>query len=141
MTDLTPADVAKLAEAATPGPWKVEFWPRDDKFDYLKISSGEREVVGGCGCCGSPGGDNFADVAFVAAAHDMADLIARMDEVIKAADALEAEAIAAHDELALWFESANSLEEHGFDMGDTERAMNALARTLTAFAKAREKLK
>jgi len=58
-------------------------------------------------------------------------------EALKAADALIDHAQAAHDELALWFECANELERHGFEIGDTEAAMNALDRAITAYRKAR----
>jgi 5'-deoxynucleotidase YfbR-like HD superfamily hydrolase len=69
------------------------------------------------------------------ALEDMAPDLAR---ALIAAGNLEHHAVAAHDELALWFECANYLEKHGYDMGDTERAMNALNRALVAFRAAIE---
>ncbi len=92
---MTPEEVAKLAAAATPGPWRafadetaaqVKGFPRIEADNY--------EVVGCEGMYGHYETD-WANAAFIAAAHDMADLIAEQARMIaelraqqEAADAL-----------------------------------------------------
>ena len=74
-------EYAKLAEKATPGPWRV-----NTRYDLPSIDGPEYSVIGGeCDDSGATAwldGDK-ADLALAAAAPDMAQLIAKM------ADALE----------------------------------------------------
>jgi hypothetical protein len=82
---ITPEEVAKLAAAATEGPWRA----RDD------------EIVTGTGLTSKFVAGAFrrwnleteleetaANAAFIAAAHDMADLVAEQDRLLKLADEL-----------------------------------------------------
>lgn len=78
---MTPEQVAALAADATPGPWAVEY---ENGVCWVVDPNGERIVK----VVPWPHGVTEKDAAFIAAAHDMADLIARMDEALRAADAL-----------------------------------------------------
>lgn len=60
----------------TPGPWTYEFIDEDEQ---LKISAGEKNVLGGCGCCGSPWCSE-ADAKLIAAAPDLLAVLKELQE-------------------------------------------------------------
>lgn len=118
---MTLTDEIREAKAgATPGPWVYDDENQGEWGVNFSIQQKANILVDVAEMVGDP-----YDASLIA-------LAPRMAEIVLAADALMAHAIAAHDELALWFECADDLEKAGFDMGDTERAMNALDRALTA---------
>ena len=86
---ITPEEVEKLAAAATPGPWTAI---ADETAAHVKgfpkIEADDYEVVGLEGMYGDYETD-WANAAFIAAAHDMAALIAELEaKLAKALTAL-----------------------------------------------------
>ncbi len=127
-------------EAGTPGPWvmggALDHTSAFDHYDpfgpdgcSVACVSGETE--------GNADPIDVINARRIARVPEMESRILADAEALKAADALIDHAQAAHDELALWFECASELERHGFEIGDTEAAMNALDRAITAYRKAR----
>lgn len=88
---ITPEEVAKLAAAATPGSWQWGEYTADGIAGVLEpyMCQGEGFVE-----------VSEPDAAFIAAAHDMADLIAKQDRLLKLADDM-ANSPTAEDEDAL----------------------------------------
>ncbi len=63
------ADLRAKAKAATPGPWDVGFAIEGTGYGYLCVTNEQDvDIVRGCGCCGSPYGDNHNDATYIAAA-------------------------------------------------------------------------
>lgn len=113
---ITPEEVARLAEAATPGPWRAF---ADETAAQVKgfpcIEADNYEVVGSEGMYGHYETD-WANAAFIAAAHDMAALIA---ELKAERDALmEAMTTEPTDEMLA---SACMWHRHDFGLFDEER--------------------
>jgi hypothetical protein len=82
MSDDLIARARAALDGVTPGEWSLIADPLEDGFECLRVSAGDACVIAGCGCCGSPFGDNMADASFIAAARslvpDMADEITRL---------------------------------------------------------------
>lgn len=88
---ITPEEVAKLAAAATPGPWC-------NTVQSGEITDAKGYYIGRAMLAGTSVGR--ANAAFIAAAHDMAALIAEQDRLLKLADDM-ADSPTAEDEDAL----------------------------------------
>lgn len=92
---ITPEDVAKLAAAATPGPWlriNALVYALHRAVDWKGEVNRFQAHVSGNGKSGAPDEELEANAAFIAAAHDMADLIAELkaerDALVDALDKL-----------------------------------------------------
>lgn len=82
-------DIKRDRGAGTPGPWVIgkALDVSDYGFEHLFINSGEKVVLGGCGCCGSPNGHCGADPRRIARVPDMEAALLAADRL---ADAVEA---------------------------------------------------
>lgn len=85
MAKLTAAQVAELRAKATPGPWSAFASGRTVAIDIGAVPRGTRPcIVDWLGFDGNElsGAENKRNANFIAAAHDMADLIAEQAEHI-----------------------------------------------------------
>lgn len=82
-------DIKRDREAGTPGPWAIgkALKVSEDGFEYLSIVSGEKQVVVGCGCCGSPCGDCKVDPERIARVPDMEAALLAADRLAEAVEA------------------------------------------------------
>lgn len=108
LAEQAPDDDSLVARAraamngTTPGPWTSEFRPLSDGFECLRVTAGDVPVVNGCGCCGSPFGDNARDASFIADAHELVPEMADRIEVLKAALAAALHAMEAVERDCIW---------------------------------------
>ena len=69
------AELERLAASITPGPWVSSV---EDNGDNLIVKSGDIQVVGGCGCCGSAWTDEDCAQANSRAIALVPDLLAEV---------------------------------------------------------------
>ena len=57
----------------TPGPWQysADFSEYDSIHTDFRLDAGDMEIIGGCGCCGSPTISSEADARLIAAAPEL----------------------------------------------------------------------
>lgn len=65
----------------TPGPWTYTHEGLED----FSLDAGDVNIIGGCGCCGSPSINSEADARLVAAAPDLLDA---MQELMPGCEAM-----------------------------------------------------
>ena len=82
MTKLTPEDVARRREKATPGPWELDGIAIANLDAYPRDVCLVGEPLQYPGDLGRMLDNHEANAAFIAAAHDMADLIERQARVM-----------------------------------------------------------
>ncbi len=70
----------------TPGPWIYELSNNDDCFT---LTSGDKQIIGGCGCCGSPWCVKV-DAQLIAAAPDLLEALKAMVESVTGVDQVSA---------------------------------------------------
>ena len=65
-----------MNDTHTPGPWKYEH----NCLDNFRLDAGDVNIIGGCGCCGSPSINSEANARLIASAPDLLEaLIAARD--------------------------------------------------------------
>ena len=100
-----------IAGKFTPGPWVAEF-SGEPEFENLKIrGKGNDCVVNGCGCCGSPFGDNAADIDLIIAAPDLYAALAEITACYEAQPKSERDHELGARKTMAWLEASRVLRK------------------------------